>query len=319
MGGLLGKQDLECSEFRFKSLNSDIKNLKSRFFMSQTSRKIESKAESLHSREFVMTGENFKVIQALSYEITGINLSAHKENMIYGRLARRLRALGLQDFSQYCALLQQKDSPEHHDFVNAITTNLTAFFREGHHFEFLKNTLIPELIIKNAKTRKIRVWSAGCSTGEEPYSIAMVLKSCPQLRDWDVKILATDLDSNVVSTGREGVYSIDRADSIPDTYKKLLSHKKGSDLVRMKDGLRGLIRFNQLNLLHQWPMKGPFDFIFCRNVVIYFDAETQRGLFDRYAQILQPDGHLFIGHSENLHKVCDRFDGLGRTVYKRIQ
>ncbi|HMW48777.1 MAG TPA: CheR family methyltransferase, partial [Cellvibrionaceae bacterium] len=149
-------------------------------------------------REFPMSQANFNLIKNLAYTWTGIKLSDHKENMIYGRLARRLRALNMADFDQYCALLQSEDEQEKREFINSITTNLTSFFREPHHFDFLKNQLLPGLLQRNQSTRKIRIWSAGCSTGEEPHSIAMVVASIAELKHWDVKILATDLDSNVL-------------------------------------------------------------------------------------------------------------------------
>lgn len=269
-------------------------------------------------REFHMSYEDFKKIKSLAYKITGISLSDHKQNMIYGRLARRLRVLGLKRFGDYCQLLESGNENELHEFVNSITTNLTSFFREVHHFEFLRDQLLPLLIKTNAVQRRIRIWSAGCSTGEEPHSIAMVLRSCHAIQNWDVRILATDLDSNCVATGTEGIYSPERVETVPAEYKKYIKKSKKTGQVRIADSVRQLIRFKQLNLLHQWPMKGPFDLIFCRNVVIYFDAETQKALFDRYANILQPNGHLFIGHSENLSKVCNRFESLGRTMYQRL-
>lgn len=273
----------------------------------------------LVEREFPMTMANFRRIQKLAYDLTGISLSDHKQNMIYGRLARRLRALNLQNFDQYCELLSADKSVELPDFVNAITTNLTAFFREPHHFEFLKKTLIPDLLRKNTKSRRLRIWSAGCSTGEEPYSIAMVLRSFAVLAAWDAKVLATDLDSNVVATARSGRYTKERISSVPQEYRKYISTEEGSDDIEVREDVKKLITFNQLNLLHEWPMKGQFDVIFCRNVVIYFDAPTQTRLFERYADILHPDGHIFIGHSENLHKVCDRFASIGRTIYRRTR
>ncbi len=275
--------------------------------------------ETMGAREFHMTYENFLHIKKLAYKITGISLSDHKQNMIYGRLARRLRALGLQNFDQYCGILEAGDEAELHEFVNSITTNLTAFFRENHHFEFLRDQLVPELIKANLKEKKIRVWSAGCSSGEEPYSIAMVLRSFASIQSWDVKILATDLDSNMVARGKAGIYSSERANSVPERYRKFMAINKTTEEIRIRDEVCNLITFKQLNLLSDWPIKGPFDFIFCRNVVIYFDAETQRRLFNRYADLLKPNGYLFIGHSENLHKVCDRFDGLGRTIYQRTR
>lgn len=250
-------------------------------------------------------------------EWTGISLSDHKRNMIYGRLSRRLRALGLSDFNQYCNLLEASPAAEKTEFINSITTNLTAFFREIHHFEYLARTVIPNLMRANAASRKIRIWSAGCSTGEEPYSIAMVFKSFSALKGWDVKILATDLDSNVVAKGAGAVYPIDRAEGVPDKYRQFFKRDKTSNNVQIKDSVRELIRFRQLNLLHEWPMRGSFDIIFCRNVVIYFDLPTQKKLFNRYADMLVDNGHLFIGHSENLYKVTDRFNSMGRTIYQK--
>lgn len=274
--------------------------------------------EGFENREFPMTNSDFSEIKALAYSLTGISLTDHKKNMIYGRLSRRIRHLNLSSFYEYCKVIKAENSDEITDFVNSITTNLTAFFRENHHFEFLKSTLIPELIKRNSTTKKIRIWSAGCSTGEEPYSIAMVLKRFKELNHWDVKILATDLDSNVVQKASEAVYAATRTEKLPDGYSQYVQMNKACDQVRVKDNVSELITFKQLNLLHAWPMKGPFDLIFCRNVVIYFDAETQKVLFNRYADLLTNNGHLFIGHSENLHNVSSRFSSLGRTIYKKV-
>jgi chemotaxis protein methyltransferase CheR len=269
-------------------------------------------------KEFLMTKKDFQRIQKIAYTITGINLGDHKQSMVYGRLARRLRALQLKNFEDYCLLVEQENSGEIDEFVNSITTNLTSFFRENHHFEYLRNTVLPELLVKNAQSRRLRIWSAGCSTGEEPYSIAMVLRTCTQLAGWDVKVLATDLDSNVIANASRGEYAVNRADTIPDEFRRFFVRSTQGDLVRIKDDVRNLITFKQLNLLNPWPMKGPFDLIFCRNVVIYFDLPTQITLFDRYAEILRNQGYLFIGHSENLHKVSTRFANLGKTMYRRL-
>lgn len=269
------------------------------------------------AREFPMSIANFETIKRIAMEWTGISLSDHKRNMIYGRLSRRLRALGLSDFNQYCNLLEASPAAEKTEFINSITTNLTAFFREIHHFEYLASTVIPSLMRANAASRKIRIWSAGCSTGEEPYSIAMVFNSFSALKGWDVKILATDLDSNVVAKGASAVYPVDRAEGVPDKYRQFFKRDKTTNNVQIKDSVRELIRFRQLNLLHEWPMRGSFDIIFCRNVVIYFDLPTQKKLFNRYADMLVDNGHLFIGHSENLYKVTDRFNSIGRTIYQK--
>ncbi len=270
-------------------------------------------------REFRMSQKNFDQIKAIAYDLTGIKLTDLKKNMIYSRLARRIRQRGLVSFDDYCALLERSGNDEITSFVNAITTNLTSFFRENHHFEFLVETVFPELLRKNANTQRIRLWSAGCSTGEEPYSIAICLKERMPVTTWDIKLLATDLDTNVVAQGKRGVYSGDRIESLDEARcKKWFLKDPKSEEVRVKPVLQELITFKPLNLLNVWPMKGPFDVIFCRNVVIYFDKNTQRTLFNRYADMLAPGGYLFIGHSENLHKVSNRFRSLGKTVYQKI-
>jgi len=274
--------------------------------------------EDFSQREFPMTNRNFEQIKEIAYHLTGISLSDHKKNMVYGRLARRLRKLAFNNFNQYCDLIAQEHCGEHMEFVNAITTNLTSFFREKHHFDYLHDKLLPAICQSNKQTKRLRIWSAGCSTGEEPYSIAMVVKSLSTFNNWDVRILATDLDSNVVAKGKSGIYPMERAENIDQRYRGFLNRDKADASVKVKDSVRELITFKQLNLLREWPMKGPFDIIFCRNVVIYFDTDTQRVLFDRYADILSKNGTLFIGHSENLHNITKRFSSLGRTIYSRI-
>ena len=275
-------------------------------------------------REFPMTDGDFAFIRQLAKERTGIELGDHKKEMIYSRIVRRIRALQMTSFRQYCAYLEENTEDELTPFMNAITTNLTSFFREPHHFEFLTKTVLPELKRKNAAAKRIRIWSAGCSTGEEPYSIAITLQQALGSERWDARILATDLDTNVVNHGRNGIYVQDRVAGMDqELLKKYFqvqrSNRREDDKFRVKDSVRELIKFNQLNLLETWPMKGPFDVIFCRNVVIYFSKETQRALFDRYAEILAPNGYLFIGHSESLHGVSKRFEPLGRTIYRRTQ
>ncbi len=269
-----------------------------------------------NEREFPMSPRDFRRIQRIAYQLTGIQLSEHKQNMVYGRLSRRLRLLGLPDFADYCDLLNGGDPAELKEFTNAITTNLTAFFRERHHFDYLRTQLLPEVLRENASARRLRIWSAGCSTGEEAYSIAMVVRQLAGFASWDAKILATDLDSNVIAKGAKGKYGGDRAALIPPEYRQFALDDPAGGGFTLREDVRALVTFKQLNLLHPWPMKGPFDAIFCRNVVIYFDTATQIKLFDRYADLLRPGGHLFIGHSENLHRICDRFIGLGRTIYR---
>lgn len=278
---------------------------------------------SVYEREFEFNRKDFEYIRKLVGERTGIVLSDHKITMVYGRLSRRLRQLKLRSFKEYLALLEDESADELVEFTNAITTNLTSFFREPHHFDYLKKEAIPALL-KNRFNKRLRLWSAGCSTGEEPYSIGMALHESmeSQIRNWDVKILATDLDTNVVQKGKNGIYEQERVNGIED--KRLRKwFRKGRDInagkVIVADSVKNLITFKQLNLLHEWPMKGPFDIIFCRNVVIYFGKDTQRELFNRYADLLADDGYLFIGHSESLHKVTDRFKLIGKTVYRKVR
>jgi chemotaxis protein methyltransferase CheR len=272
-------------------------------------------------REFDMSDECFERIRVFVSERTGIVLTEAKKDMVYGRLSKRIRKGRFNSFEAFCDALDTGDEEEQEFMINAITTNLTAFFREMHHFDFLAKTIIPELLVKNRFSKRIRIWSAGCSTGEEPYSLAITLKeNIPNIHEWDVKILATDLDANVVAHGKAGIYRADRIAGIPDKYtKRWFKAGKGdnADFVKVNPELQELITFKRLNLLHEWPVKGPFDLIFCRNVVIYFDKDTQRELFDRYADILAPEAYLCIGHSESLYKVSTRFDSLGQTIYKK--
>ncbi|MDH5300966.1 MAG: protein-glutamate O-methyltransferase CheR [Gammaproteobacteria bacterium] len=275
----------------------------------------------VQERDFVFDDKDFEEIRVFVKQHTGISLSDAKRNMVYGRLSRRLRHLNIKSFADYMDLVKQPGSPEVGDFINAMTTNLTSFFRENHHFEYVRKTVIPEVMKANMATRKIRIWSAGCSTGEEPYSLAMTLaSSIPSIDTWDVKILATDLDTNVLAHAERGVYDIDRVESVPDEYRRRwLMKGKGSNSgsVCMSRKIKDMITFRKLNLMMDWPMRGPFDFIFCRNVVIYFDKETQKKLFDRYADILIPHGHVFLGHSESLFKVSTRFELVGNTIYRK--
>lgn len=275
------------------------------------------------AKEFTFTDRDFNFIKNLVATNTGIVLSDAKRSMVYSRLARRLRSLSIENFSDYCDLLKKEDHEEQVHFVNAITTNLTSFFREKHHFEYLSKTLIPHWKKTRQNEKRIRIWSAGCSTGEEPYTIAITLQEhFPDLEQWDVKILATDLDTNVVATAQAGVYAEERIEGLSNALKKKW-FKRGKNnhdgKVKVSPYLQDLITFNQLNLLQEWPFKGGFDLIFCRNVVIYFNKDTQRILADRYADMLKDDGVLFLGHSETLFKVSDRFSLVGNTIYNKVR
>lgn len=272
--------------------------------------------------DYALTDGDFRKISAFISKETGIVIHERKRAFVHGRLGRRLRALGLPDFSAYCRLLEGPDGQaEQRMLVNAITTNHTGFFREPHHFEYLSKTILPG-VAKSAGSRgaRLRIWSAGCSTGEEPYTLAMTLLTGPlRLDEWDARILATDLDTNVVAHAQAGLYDPERIDSVPLPLRKRFVHAGPDGRSIMDEALRALITFKPLNLFEPWPMSGPFDIIFCRNVVIYFDKPTQRRLFDRFADILRPGGWLVIGHSESLTNLSDRFELVGRTIYQRTQ
>jgi chemotaxis protein methyltransferase CheR len=274
------------------------------------------------AQEFELSDAVFDRLRELVRRYTGIALAASKRELVYGRLARRLRALQLTSFADYCALIESGPADEIQELTNAITTNLTSFFRENHHFQQLAGEIFPQIEAHRAATKRIRVWSAGCSTGEEPYSIAMVMREAlAHLRDWDVKLLATDIDTKVVDTASAGVYPEDRFKGVaPERIKRWFAPAAGRpNHSEASRDLKSLITFKQLNLFDTWPMKGPFDVIFCRNVVIYFDKETQRSLFERMAELQEPGAWLIIGHSESLFNVSHRYKLVSRTVYRRLE
>jgi chemotaxis protein methyltransferase CheR len=272
--------------------------------------------------EFEFTDSEFRRLRELVHARTGIALSDAKRELVYGRLARRLRKLNLASFAEYCQLVERAQSDELQELTNAITTNLTSFFRESHHFEHLASRALPELESERMDSQRLRLWSAGCSTGEEPYSLAVVMREClAHLSNWDIKMLATDIDSKVVAAAAEGIYAEERFKGVsPERIRNWFPQVPGQRGLRAASAeLKALITFRQLNLLEPWPMKGPFDVIFCRNVVIYFDKPTQRALFDRMADLQRPGDWLFIGHSENLHNITHRYKLVGRTVYRRLE
>jgi len=270
--------------------------------------------------DFTLSQSEFDRIRELVREHTGISLSEAKRQLVYGRLSRRLRALKLTGFREYIAMIEDGHPEELEEFTNAVTTNLTSFFREPHHFEYLAKDLLPALVAKDSGARRLRIWCCAASTGEEPYSISMVLREAqPLLTGWDAKLLATDLDSNVLATGTAGVYGADRFQNMNPARLKRWFEPVAGDGKRFSavDELRIPITFKQLNLMNEWPMKGPFDAIFCRNVIIYFDKATQKVLFERMARLQRPGDHLFLGHSESLYRVCDKYDLIGKTIYRR--
>jgi chemotaxis protein methyltransferase CheR len=276
---------------------------------------------TLRLREFEFGNEDFQALRKLVRDVTGISLSEQKRELVYGRLARRLRALNLRTFREYREVLSRDDGSELVQFCNAITTNLTAFFREPHHFDHLKNEILAPLLRKPTAARRVRIWSAGCSTGEEPYSIAIsVLESVPDIERWDIRILATDLDSDVLEKARRGVYAADRLQALSTERRErfFVPHPEAKEpSYQVRPELARLLTVKQLNLMHPFPMKGPLDVIFCRNVVIYFDKDTQRDLIARMSRLQRPGDLLFLGHSETLFKVSTDYNLIGRTIYRR--
>jgi len=276
------------------------------------------------TREFNFSEADFQKLTQLAYEHAGIALSESKENLIYSRLSRRLRALRLTTFRDYCDYLTTH-AAEIESFINSISTNHTKFFREVHHFEhFRSHVAVP---FAHAAARKsggrLRVWSAGCSTGEEPYTIAIVLKrEIRNFADNDVRILATDIDTDVLTKAANGEFAPNSVDEVPKDYQSFFTRKAGTasaEKVRVDENLQSLIAFRRLNLMESWPFQGLFDAIFCRNVMIYFDAATKATLVERFTQRIKPGGWLYIGHSESLIGAHSGLELVGRTTYRRMK
>lgn len=274
----------------------------------------EAALAELNPEHYRYTQEDFSRIRELIYASAGISLAPTKRDMVYSRLARRLRARELESFADYLRLLEGGDRQELEAFINALTTNLTSFFREPHHFRILAEQLagVPG-------SRPVSIWTCASSTGEEPYSIAMTAADALKSRA-PVRVLATDIDTNVLATARRGVYQLEQLQKIPPELVQrhfLRGEGRHQGLARVKDELRRLVSFRQLNLLEEsWPMRGRFDFIFCRNVMIYFDKATQHAVLRKLAAFLRPDGLLFVGHSESFHSASDLFRICGNTVYR---
>jgi len=270
-----------------------------------------------------LTNAQFERISLFVKESCGINLHTGKRELVRARLSKRLRKLGMSSFGQYMDRVRQdRTGGELTLMLDAISTNLTSFFREPAHFDYLAEHVIAPAA-KNAVrgNRQIRLWSAGCSTGEEPYSMAVTLcESIPDLQHWDAKILATDLSTDVLARAAEGAYPKERLDTVPplSRSKYFSSNGRGVDRhCRVNGSLRKLVHFARLNLMGHWPMSGPFDAIFCRNVMIYFDKPTQGRLIGRFWDLLASGGTLFIGHSESLAGVQHRFQYVQPTVYAK--
>jgi len=281
-------------------------------------------------REFTFSPADLDFIIDAVYQHAGIVLNDSKKEMIYGRIVRRVRALGLESITDYCEFLRTTEAKygELEEFVNVLTTNLTHFFREPHHFEHLQHKVLEPVFADKSGSHRIRLWSAGCSTGMEPYSMAMTV--APLLAKnpgYDLKILATDVNTEVLDKAKEGVYSAKVLKPVPSAYRKSgilpvpKTHKlQGSEKYHLiAPELRKLISFKYMNFLETWPVSGPFDAIFCRNVLIYFDDKTSARIFDGFANVLKIGGFLYIGHSENLRDMSNRLELVDRTTYQRVR
>jgi len=271
--------------------------------------------------EFLFTEGDFRKIAAMVHGDAGIALHETKATLVYSRLAKRLRALGLASFQDYCALVAGADGvDERQKMLAALTTNVTRFFREPHHFDHLRDKVLPPLLAAAKAGGKIRIWSAACSSGQEPYSAAMtILSLAPDAANLDIKILATDIDPNMVADARTGIYAEGLLTGIPAEYlRRFTSSAAGRPgSVQIAAEARALITFNELNLIGDWPMKGKFDAIFCRNVAIYFDDDTQARLWSRFAPLLPVGGRLYIGHSERVAgPAAAAFEPDGITTYR---
>ena len=276
---------------------------------------------ALASGEFGFDRSDFAFIATALHEDAGIHLPASKANLVYSRLAKRLRALGLESFRDYCALVDSEEgSEERTQMIAALTTNVTRFFREPHHFDHFRRKLVEPAAPGIRKGERLRIWSAGCSTGQEPYSIALTLLSVlPDARAHDVKLLAIDINRLVLDTARKGLYPAEEVISVPAELRKSWMEPTGTGTLRMDEAARGLVSFRPLNLVSSWPMRGPFDAIFCRNVVIYFDEKTQARLLNRLSALLRPGGFLYLGHSERMIGPAEALFRLdGTTTYRKI-
>ncbi len=275
------------------------------------------------AHEFNFSDDDFRSLAQLAYDHAGISLADNKRNLVYSRVSRRLRALKMNSFRDYREFLAS-DAREIESFINSISTNHTKFFREAHHFHHFRTHTALAFAQSHGKSfgGRLRVWSAGCSSGEEPYTIAVVLKR--EIRDFggsDVRILATDIDTDILTKAARGEFTSSAFDEVPKPYHSYFKAQESggaADKVVVDPDVRSLITFRHLNLMGPWPFHGKFDVIFCRNVMIYFDAPTKATLVDRFTQQLKPGGWLYIGHSESLIGTHPGLQLVGRTIYQRV-
>ena len=269
---------------------------------------------------YAFSDDDFNVIAGLAHRDFGLHLTIAKKDLVYTRLTKRVRHLGLADFKGYCRLLAAENSADERlHMLSALTTNVTHFFREGHHFTSLRESVLPPLIEAARKGKRVRIWSAGCSAGQEPYSLAFtVLSMCPQASQLDIRILATDVDPAILERARTGNYDNEELTALPAQVQGQFTTAFDKNHFTIAENARALITFGELNLMSAWPFSGPFDVIFCRNVAIYFDKPTQERLWGRFAELLPAGSHLFIGHSERISgPAASLFQPVGVTTYRK--
>ncbi|MCB9992352.1 MAG: protein-glutamate O-methyltransferase [Hyphomicrobiaceae bacterium] len=276
----------------------------------------------MHEGEISLSNAEFEAIKARIQSYAGIALSDAKRTLVVSRLSKLVRGAGLESFGQYIDLLDHSATAEQKQaFVNALTTNLTRFYREDHHFDHLVE-YVGKIVSnpgRSAGRPRLRIWSAGCSTGQEPYTIGMALLArYPQLKSWDFRILATDVDTAVLAQAARGIYASSEANGLSAERLKQLERDEAGQ-VHIPQPVRQLVAFKPLNLMQNWPFKGPFDAIFCRNVAIYFDRPTQHRLFGRFGEMLVDGGYLYIGHSENIPAGTGGFTLKGKTIYQHFK
>ncbi len=269
---------------------------------------------------------HFDAIAALAHAEAGLVLPRDKAPMVLARILKRMRASGHAALADYCAYLDgDEGADERRELLYTLTTNVTSFFRERHHFDAMRDRILPSLVARARAGGRVRLWSAGCSSGQEPYSLAMtVIEALPEAPRLDVRILATDIDPHILGPARDGVYSDAQVEPIPEALRRRFFERAeradGCRALRVTEPIRRLVTFRQLNLIGPWPMKGRFDAILCRNVVIYFDRDTQRRLWGRFAEALAPGGYLFLGHSERIDTAANHgFRVVGPTMYQRAE
>ena len=282
----------------------------------------QSPDECLASGEYPLTRRDLAEIAAMIYADAGIYLNETKASLVYSRLSKHIRNLGLKGFRDSCNLVSSPaGAAARKEMLSHLTTNFTRFFRENHHFEHLKTEVLPELLNRARAGGRVRIWSAASSDGQEPYSIALtVLSMMPNVTDYDFRILATDIDPKILAIARAGAYDVSALETVSPAMRKQYFRETeigGRQKWQIDDRVKKLITYNELNLMAQWPFKGPFDVIFCRNVVIYFDEPTQMKIWSRFAGLLPQGGHLYIGHSERVSgEAKAQFDNIGITTYR---